>query len=71
MTAFSGNGLICDFGKISLSIGKLQLPDRMKISPVGENEWLIEWQNDSSYPGTAQGRSVTGSSDEARRCLHD
>ena len=52
VTAFSGNGLICDFGKISLSIGKLQLPDRMKISPVGENEWLIEWQNDSSYPGT-------------------
>lgn len=42
VTAFSGNGLICDFGKISLSIGKLQLPDRMKISPVGENEWLIE-----------------------------
>ncbi|MFR3329365.1 MAG: hypothetical protein ACLTSL_04285 [Odoribacter splanchnicus] len=50
--AFSGNGLICDFGKISLSIGELQLPDRMNISPVGKNEWLIEWQNDTPYPGT-------------------
>lgn len=50
--AFTGEGEVGDFGKVCLSVGPLQLPDRMAIGPGGEDEWILEWDNTIEYPGT-------------------
>lgn len=52
ISAFTGEGVICDFDKLSLSMGTLQLPDHMKIYGGDSGEWFLEWKNDKPYPGT-------------------
>lgn len=51
--AFSGEGEICDFQKLLLTTGRLQLPNRMKLQKDEEEEGrvVITWRNDEdSYP---------------------
>lgn len=51
VAAFTGEGRIGDFSKLSLTVGTLQLPDCMQLS-AGEGEtWWLEWQNVTKYPG--------------------
>lgn len=52
LPAFNCEGSICDFDKLSLSMGKLQLPDHITIHEGDSDEWIIEWENLMPYPGT-------------------
>lgn len=51
VAAFTGEGRIGDFSKLSLTVGALQLPDCMQLSAGGEGRWILEWQNVTRYPG--------------------
>lgn len=44
--AFSGEGLICDFSKICLSSGRLQLPYNIGVIRIGKQTLLLEWECD-------------------------
>lgn len=52
--AFTGEGEVGDFAKVHLTMGKLQLPDRMDVARSGAGEWVLTWDNVISYPGTAE-----------------
>lgn len=52
--AFSGRGVITDFHKLFLTVGPLQLPDRMSLVPAGAGEWVLAWNNDTPYPNTRE-----------------
>lgn len=52
--AFTGEGWIGDFRKVALSMGTLPLPDRIRLVPGGTDEWMLEWQNVTIYPGANQ-----------------
>lgn len=47
--AFSGAGNICDFGKLTLTTGLLQLPDNLRLVAGEEGEIVLTWEN-NGYP---------------------
>lgn len=51
VAAFTGEGRIGDFSKLSLSVGTLQLPDCMQLTVGEEGTLRLEWQNVTKYPG--------------------
>lgn len=51
IAAFTGEGRIGDFSKLSLSVGTLQLPDCMQLTVGEEGTLRLEWQNVTKYPG--------------------
>lgn len=48
INAFDREGIIADYGKITLSHGTLPLPENMRIEKTGENEVRVRW--DDSHP---------------------
>lgn len=51
ITAFTGEGRIGDFSKLSLSVGTLQLPDCMELTVGEEGTLRLDWQDVTRYPG--------------------
>lgn len=45
LPAFSGEGRICDFSKILITMGKLPLPDELKLEPGEGGQWVLSWNN--------------------------
>lgn len=45
LPAFSGEGKICDFSKILITMGKLPLPDEFKLEPGDDGECVLSWSN--------------------------
>lgn len=57
LPAFSGEGRICDFSKILITMGKLPLPDELKLERGEDGEWLLSWTNTPhSYGGAEDDR---------------
>lgn len=51
LRAFSGKGNICDYQKLVLSTGSLQLPDAMSLAKQRDGELVLTWENDAKpYP---------------------
>lgn len=45
LPAFNGNGRICDFSKLRLTVGPVTLPDELQLHESGEGRWRMEWKN--------------------------
>lgn len=51
--AFSGEGEISDFEKLTLTTGRLQLPDHLQMSAAEDGEIVFTWENNPNpYPIT-------------------
>lgn len=45
LAAFSGEGSICDFSKIRITIGTLPLPAGLKLEADENKGWILQWRN--------------------------
>lgn len=45
LPAFSGEGRICDFSKIQMTMGNVPLPDDLNLSAGEGSEWVLQWNN--------------------------
>lgn len=45
INAFSREGSIADYGKITLSYGTLPLPDRLRVEKTGGNKVTVRWDD--------------------------
>lgn len=53
LPAFTGDGIISDFNKLQLTVGKLQYPNGMALTYDGNGVWTMTWRNNYPYPGVS------------------
>lgn len=45
LPAFGGDGRICDFSKLRLTMGTVALPDGLQVREMAGGEWTVNWEN--------------------------
>lgn len=53
--AFTDEGVISDFSKLRLTVGSLELPDRMRVERSGPDEWTLTWEQLSWHSAAREG----------------